>query len=94
MQCLFLILKAISQLVPRPIFHILDNLSCAAFMVGGVLICKIKVCFILSSTDDFTKYKILMYEAFESLECLNDVAFKLIAALAYCDTSSKEGTLT
>ena len=51
----FVILKTLNKVVPRPILLITDDLTHISFIVGRVLICEIKVLFILAGTGHITK---------------------------------------
>ena len=51
----FVILKTLNKVVPRPILPIVDDLTCIGFIVGRVLICKIKVLFVLAGAGHITK---------------------------------------
>ena len=51
----FVILKTLNKVVPRPILPIADDLTHIGFIVGRVLICKIKVLFVLAGAGHITK---------------------------------------
>ena len=51
----FIILKTLNKVVLRPILPIVDDLTCISFIVGEVLICEIKVLFILAGTGHIMK---------------------------------------
>ena len=51
----FIILKTLNKVVPRPILPIVDHLTRISFIVGRVLICKIKVLFVLAGAGHITK---------------------------------------
>ena len=74
----FIILKALNQLISRPVLPTTDHVTCMGFMVGWVFIYQIKVLLFLCHTHNFPKDKILMNKAFEALEGLNNVTFESI----------------